>query len=121
MSNGASEMEGCKMIPGPMRRWLEGQAASGILRVTLADAFEVLKDDEESIVERLDLVSTKEAAALLGVERPRIARMMRMKQLPDPITTLGVGPIWLREQIEDARPYVEERRRQRRTEEPVAS
>lgn len=69
------------------------------------------------------LVGTAEAAAILGVERPRIGRWRaldasRIEQglppakLPLPIQELAAGPVWLRSQIEAMREATDSRRKQ---------
>lgn len=59
------------------------------------------------------LVGTAEAAAMLGVERPRIGRWLAMGKLPPPVAELRAGPVWLREDIESKREDVESRRKPR--------
>jgi hypothetical protein len=64
------------------------------------------------------LVGTAEAAAILGVERPRIGRWIALGKLPEPVARLAATPVWLRTQIEDMRPAVNARRRPRRSRRP---
>lgn len=59
------------------------------------------------------LVGTAEAAAMLGVERPRIARYRNQGKLPDPVAVLAMGPVWLRTDIEAARAGIDARRKPR--------
>jgi hypothetical protein len=59
-------------------------------------------------------VGTAEAAAMLGVERPRIGRWVSLGKLPPPIAELRATPVWLRSQIESKRSDVESRRKPRR-------
>lgn len=62
-------------------------------------------------VQKLDLVGTAEAAKILDVERPRIAKWRRLGLLPEPVAEVASGPIWLRSQIEEAIGVRELRRR----------
>jgi predicted DNA-binding transcriptional regulator AlpA len=48
----------------------------------------------------VDLVSTQEAAEILGVKPNTIAQRLRRGRFPQPIVTLRCGPIWHREEIE---------------------
>lgn len=48
----------------------------------------------------MDLVGTREAAEMLGVERTRIGRWMRAGRLPEPLARLHATPVWLRKDIE---------------------
>lgn len=47
----------------------------------------------------LDLVSTKEAAVILDVDRSQIGRWRRAEKFPEPCAVLSAGPLWWREQI----------------------
>jgi hypothetical protein len=62
-------------------------------------------------------VGTAEAAAMLGVERPRIGKWRALGRMPEPITELAAGPFWLRSQVEALREGTEARRKPRRVEE----
>jgi hypothetical protein len=57
------------------------------------------------------LVGSKEAAELLGVERPRIGRLQRQGVMPEPLFELAAGPVWLRSQVESVREHIEGRRK----------
>jgi hypothetical protein len=61
------------------------------------------------------LVGTAEAAAILGVERPRIGRWRALDngKLPEPVAQLASGPVWLRSQIEALRGSTTARKRRR--------
>lgn len=60
------------------------------------------------------LVGTAEAAAMLGVERPRIGRWVSLGKLPQPLAVLRATPVWFREDIQAKRESVESRRKPRR-------
>lgn len=60
------------------------------------------------------LVGTAEAAAMLGIERPRIGRYAAQGKLPPPVARLAMGPVWLRTQIEDLRGSVDAKRKKPR-------
>lgn len=62
------------------------------------------------------LVGTAEAAAILGVERPRIGRWRASggDKLPEPVAELAAGPVWLRSEIEALRESTEARRKPRK-------
>lgn len=49
------------------------------------------------------LVGVREAAEILGVERPRINRWRGSGVMPEPIQELACGPIWLQQDVEDLR------------------
>lgn len=61
-----------------------------------------------------EIVGTAEAAAILGVERPRMGRYRGLKQLP-PLQMLAAGPIWLRSDVEAFSLEVEARRKHKKT------
>ncbi len=63
------------------------------------------------VVKKLDLVGTAEAAALLGVERPRIGRWRDKGIMPDTVADLAAGPVWRRVDIERMIPWVTANRR----------
>lgn len=60
------------------------------------------------------LVGTAEAAALLGVERPRIGRYRKQGKMPPSVAELAAGPVWLRTDVEEMRHGIDERRKPRR-------
>lgn len=60
---------------------------------------------------KLDLVGTAEAAAILGVERPRIGRWRRKGLMPELAAEVSATPLWFRDDIEGMRPWVDSRRR----------
>jgi predicted DNA-binding transcriptional regulator AlpA len=51
----------------------------------------------------LDIVGTREAAEMLGVERTRIGRWLRLGRMPEPLARLHATPIWLRKDLEKFR------------------
>jgi hypothetical protein len=51
----------------------------------------------------VDLVGTREAAALLGVEPTRIGRWLRTGRMPPPLERLSATPIWRTSVIEKLR------------------
>lgn len=61
--------------------------------------------------DRIALVGTAEAAAILGVERPRIGRWIGKGVMPQPVAKVGATPLWLREDVEAMRKEVAKRRR----------
>lgn len=46
------------------------------------------------------LVAAQEIALMLDVSRQRISQLAASKGFPEPVAVLGVGRIWLREDIE---------------------
>jgi len=48
----------------------------------------------------VDLVSTKEIAALLGVSRQRVDQLTRIEGFPAPAAELAIGRVWKRTDIE---------------------
>jgi predicted site-specific integrase-resolvase len=71
------------------------------------------RGDKPTAIELPKLVGTAEAAELLGVERPRIARWLKAGVLPDPVQRLAATPIWTKDQIEEMRTEREARRKLR--------
>jgi hypothetical protein len=49
-----------------------------------------------------ELVSSGDAARILGVDSQRVSRWMKGKEvrMPDPIAYLSSGPVWLRGDVE---------------------
>jgi hypothetical protein len=47
-----------------------------------------------------DLVSSVEAAEILGVSRQRVSELRRRKDFPEPVYELRTGPLWIRAGIE---------------------
>ena len=60
----------------------------------------------------VDAVGTAEAAALLGVERPRIGRWLGKGEMPMPCVWLASGPVWYLSEIDAMVEEVASRRRQ---------
>lgn len=54
-------------------------------------------------VPTLDLVSTREAAEILGIKPNTVSSRLSRGTFPEPKLTLASGPIWLREDIEHLR------------------
>lgn len=48
----------------------------------------------------MDLVSTPEVCKMLGISKQRVAQLIAKGGFPEPVATLAVGRIWLREDIE---------------------
>ena len=67
----------------------------------------------QPVVTQQDLVGTAEAAAILGVERPRIARWRKRGLMPDTVVRLQATPVWEREHVEALRSWVDAHRRNR--------
>lgn len=62
---------------------------------------------------KLDLVGTREAAEILGVERPRIGRWLKTGVMPEPVARTKSGPVWFRSQITGMRGERKRRRRKK--------
>lgn len=64
---------------------------------------------------KVDLVGTAEAAAILGVERPRIGRWIHRGVMPEQAveTEVAATPLWHRADILAMRDWVNSNRRQR--------
>lgn len=95
-----------------VRDWLIGKREAGVKQVRVTSVLERLPGgaiEHDGDV----LVGTKEAAEILGVERPRIAKWRRKGILPPPLADLAGGPVWLSSQIESALPEADSRRRRR--------
>lgn len=69
----------------------------------------------------LDLVGTREAAELLGVERTRIGRWLRSGRMPEPLVRLNATPIWLRADVVKLAKRLAKEREQRERKRAVAS
>ena len=52
-----------------------------------------------------DIVSTKEAAEILGIKPNTVSSRLSRGRFPEPKLVLGSGPLWLREDIEHLRDY----------------
>jgi predicted DNA-binding transcriptional regulator AlpA len=50
-----------------------------------------------------DLVGTREASEILGVEKPRIGRYIKRGRMPEPVCELGATKVWLRQDVEALR------------------
>ena len=48
-----------------------------------------------------ELVSRVEIAEMLGVTRQRVHQLVGQSDFPEPVSVLGVGMIWRREDVED--------------------
>jgi predicted DNA-binding transcriptional regulator AlpA len=60
-----------------------------------AEDIEAMRDGEDpGRVRRLELVGTREAAEMLGVERTRIGRWLRTGRMPAPLVKLKATPVW---------------------------
>jgi len=97
-------------LPNDKVRWvdirpLEEKRDRGVKQVRITSLLDGLGRLEDV------LVGTAEAAAILRIERPRIAKWIRAGIIPEPIIRLESGPIWLRSQIESALPEADARRR----------
>lgn len=53
-----------------------------------------------AVVRRGELLSSKEAAALLQVDRTTVSRWRSSGYLPEPFDEVGAGPLWLRPRLE---------------------
>jgi hypothetical protein len=110
MDNETTTMDGASMAPllGSVRQWLVEKQEKGVKQVRIASVIDRLPEDDDT------LVGTAEAAEILGVERPRIAKWLRNGVIPTPLAKTAMGPVWLRSQIEAALPEADARRRNRR-------
>lgn len=108
------------------RAWLESKHAAGVKQVRVVSVLRALPTEEakprrrrrpsttDVIASALaddPLVGSKEAAELLGVERPRIGRLQRQGVMPEPLFELAAGPVWLQSQVESVREHIEGRRK----------
>jgi hypothetical protein len=92
-----------------VRGWLREKESRGVKQVYVTS---VLSRLAESVPPEDDvLVGTAEAATLLGVERPRIAKLRRRGIIPPPLIELASGPVWLRSQVVKGLDEVNSRRR----------
>lgn len=94
------------------RDWLVEKRDAGVKQVRVTTVLERLPGSA-TVPEGDQLVGTAEAADILGVERPRIAKWRRKGILPPPLAELASGPVWLASQIESALPEADSRRRRR--------
>lgn len=117
-----------------LREWLAEKEARGVTQVRVVTVLARLDEEQERSLEALlnsmsrrrrfevmrrllydlhpEFVGTKEAAELLGVERPRIGRYLRKKVMPQPIGIVSKSiPFWLRADVEPLKALVEGRRR----------
>jgi DNA-directed RNA polymerase specialized sigma24 family protein len=80
------------------------------IRKDLTQAIRKLEDVQREVTvfmqePTVDLVGTKEAAEILGVQPNVISTRLRRGRFPQPIVTLSCGPIWHREDIEYQRDF----------------
>jgi hypothetical protein len=110
MDNDTIMSEGPSMAPllGSVREWLVEKRDKGVRQVRITSVIDRLPPGDDT------LVGTAEAAVILNVERPRIAKWRRNGIIPEPLADTAMGPIWLRSQIESVLPEAEARRRTRR-------
>jgi len=110
MDTETTTMDGASMAPilGGVREWLDEKHRRGVKQVRVTSVMDMLPPDNDT------LVGTAEAAEILGVERPRIAKWRRNGVIPAPLADTASGPIWLRSQILAAVPEADARRRNRR-------
>lgn len=66
----------------------------------MADLVRALREGAQ-VVRPGDVLSSKEAAVLLGKDRTTVSRWKSSGYLPAPFTEVGAGPLWLREALED--------------------
>lgn len=59
------------------------------------------------------LVGVGEAAEMLGLPKPRIARLREQGRMPEPIQELAAGPVWLRSEVKLLAEELAEERRTR--------
>lgn len=97
-----------------VRDWLSEKRDRGVKQVYVTSVLDRLAETMPGAGDVL--VGTAEAADILGVERPRIAKWRRRGILPIPLCDLASGPVWLRSQIESALPEANSRRRGREAE-----
>lgn len=93
-----------------IRQWAAEKHAKGVKQVRITSLLERLTAAHGDT-----LVGTAEAAEILRVERPRIAKWRRSGVIPPPLADTASGPIWLRSQILDALPEADARRRAKRS------
>jgi hypothetical protein len=108
MADQAQDTVSMAPLFGDVRDWLVEKAEKGVKQVRITSVIDRLPVPGDT------LVGTAEAADILGVERPRIAKWRRNGVIPTPLADTASGPIWLRSQIEAAIPEAEARRRNRR-------
>lgn len=109
-----------------VKNFLREKAASGVKQVRVTTVLGMIEREEASSkklrrqiarqqtkngTKKLDLVGTAEAAAILGVERPRIGRWRKSGVMPEPVAEPAAGPVWHRSQIVAMKPERELRRR----------
>lgn len=88
--------------------------AAGTLEGHAYDDPHTYDTDNGPVEVKGSLVGTAEAAAILGVERPRIGKWRALGKMPPVVGDLAAGPVWLRGDIEDMRPETVARRRSSR-------
>jgi hypothetical protein len=85
------------MLAPETRAWLQAKIDSGVKQVRVASVLERLNVELPPLDD--ELVGTGEAAVILSVEKPRLAKWIRNGLVPTPVAILGSGPVWLRSQI----------------------
>lgn len=81
-----------------VRGWLKEKVDRGVKQVWASSVLAQIDGELPAIGDTL--VGTAEAAEMLGVEKPRLAKWRRSGVVPPPLAELRMGPVWLRSQIE---------------------
>lgn len=117
--------------------WLEEKARGGVKQVRvssvlakIAEASEPVNGKKRGAHDKVtitpgDLIGAFEAAELLGVDRTRPSKWRNKGTtfgpdkvpFPAPYVELATGPVWLRSEVLSLRPFVEQRRRNKGSDE----
>lgn len=52
------------------------------------------------MLRRVELMAMPEITTYLGISKQRVYQLIQAGRFPDPVATLSVGRIWLREDVE---------------------
>ncbi len=55
----------------------------------------------KKLIDPIDIVGVKEAAAILDWDPRRVTTYRNRNKFPEPVKVLAMGPIWVKQQIEE--------------------
>lgn len=110
-----SDAQDVELEQREMTRQARRKEAEAVLRTAIGERPITYQTANGPVHVAGPIVGTAEAAAILGVERPRIGRWSGVGGLmPPPLGKTRAGPIWLRSEVEALREATNRRRKPRK-------
>lgn len=95
--------------------WIEDAALEKVIADVLRDAVRRGQNPQAmaaSVERRIEsflarqplaptLVGVGEASEMIGLPKPRIARLREQGRMPEPIAELAAGPVWIQPEVEE--------------------